>query len=197
MMDRANKYKSYAICIFIFTAFACQSQSFENFERELSWKKDWLSVFFLEYGKYQEETLPNCTDFARDISFDIERKTKGLFDIPFENAVFTVKKYIKANHVKFDSIVMVNVYGPMFETEYSFPPIQFYLFKNNLVQELYVYVDYNKKCLIRYPLKKVNQIEVFGRPSPGCGYGYVSYTKFDQKWTYYIQSIIINTNESN
>lgn len=196
MMDQINSSKTYAICVLMAVTCSCQSQSTQNFESELLWKQDWMSTFFLEYRKYEEKTLPNCSDAKREVSFDIERKIRGLCDIPFESVMFTVKKYIKSNNIKFDSIIMINVHSPIFECEYTFPSVSFYIFRNNLMKELYVYVDDDKKCTIKHPLKIVDVIEAFKRPSPGCGYGYISFTKFDQKWIYRIQDIIINPDES-
>jgi hypothetical protein len=194
-MDRNNRHKTCVICVVMLATFSCQSQSLRDYKNELSWKQDWVSRFFLDYRKYQEKILPDCAEPNRDISFDIERKMRGLGETPFAAVTFTVKKYIKINNFKFDSIVMINIHDPLFEGEFTFPPVYFYIIKNDLIQELVVNVDDDKKCSILKPLKKVDQINILGNVSPGCGYGYVSYTKFDQKWAYHIQNIIINPDE--
>lgn len=155
-----------------------------------------VDAFFIKYRKFQKETLPACHDNNRDIAFDIERKIRSIQSIPYAGAFRALWGVLGKEKRTVDTIVMCNIHSPLFEPEFSYPPIYFCLKMSDKTQKnIIVDIDSEMKCSAHL-LPESSTLDWVNFPQKdGCGYGYVFFVTFNKKMQIVKTDFIINPDE--
>ena len=184
---------------FVFQQSLCDAQVLQNSElvaQELSWKKQWIDMFFHAYRNYQESDLQNCPDSDRDIGFDIERKVRAINEFPYSKTIIELIRYLAEHGIEYDSLTMDNSHRWQYEEEFNFAPVCLYVYTHDKVRLLIGYFDpdynptFEEYSDVHFLYEKVQHLH------NGCGYGFSTITHFDKdlaKWQ--IRKIIINPDE--
>ena len=167
-------------------------------QEELDWKNQWTNIFFHEYRYYRDTLLIDCHDNNRDIAFDIERKIKVIDQLPLGLVLKGMKELIVKKSIEYDSLIMIINHSPLYEGEFNFTPVSFFIFnKDERNHRLVSFFDADLQPYFKeYKEEFSTYYESINALQNGCGYGFITMTRFGKdlkEWE--IKRMIINVDE--
>lgn len=174
---------------------SCKLQRTSLSNNQHSWKEDWVSMLLDKYTDYKFQFPSICPNDKREFYYDFARKIQSIREYPFESVLQSLRNYVKANNIQFDTMKMINISQSYAETiDYSCPATYAVFIKSSICEVVSVDLNFCEKVSFIGKLNDPIFIKktLLNKFVNSCDFGYVSYTTFDKRWNWSIENIIIN-----